>query len=388
MDNTRLTRVLLILLIILAALVLAQMLWQLLSGFADQLLLFLLGWLVAFVLNPVVLVVSAHPIPHRLAHAFGPVLGTERTRRLETWGVSRGVAVVTTYLALFLGLVLLVAILAPTAVVQLSLLAKQMPDHIAQAPVAGVWAQDQLARFGVQLNVKDALSAGLAGLQSVAAELIQNTLGIFTSVLGLFASLFFVLIIGFIITLDGPRLLLGIMRVVPSSFKNDIQFLGQSIERTFGGFIRGQLIQALLLSIGTAVVMSLFGVDFVLIASLFAGLFMLIPLVGPFLALLPPLLVVLLQSPGVAIWVLLILLIFQLGITNLLMPRLMSEAVGLHPLLVFAAIVFSIKIAGFWGAFFGIPVVGVLWAMAKFLIVEWSGSGVPASSPLTEGEIK
>lgn len=52
MDNTGLTRVLLIVLIMLAALVLAQMLWQLLSRFADQLLLFLLGWLVVFVLNP------------------------------------------------------------------------------------------------------------------------------------------------------------------------------------------------------------------------------------------------------------------------------------------------------------------------------------------------
>lgn len=81
-------------------------------------------------------------------------------------------------------------------------------------------------------------------------------------------------------------------------------------------------------------------------------------------------------------------MIFQLGITNLLMPRLMSEAVGLHPLLVFAAIIFSIKIAGFWGAFFGIPVAGVLWAMAKFLFGERREISGPAGLELTEGEIK
>lgn len=388
MDNTRLTRVLLILLIILAGLFLAQMLWQLVSGLADQFLLFLLGWLVAFVLNPVVLLVSEHPIPHRLALALEPALGAERARQLGNWRVSRGVAVAVVYLALFLALLLLVAIFAPTAIVQLSLLAKQMPELMAQVPVAGAWAQDQFARFGVHVNVQDVLSAGLAGLQSYAAQLIQNALGIFTSLLGLFADLFFVLILGFIITLDSPRLLLGIKQVIPASIKNDIQFLGHSVDRTFGGFIRGQLIQALVQLLATVIVMSLFGLDFVLVASLFAGLFMLIPLVGPFLALLPPLLVVLLQSPGVAIWVLLILLIFQLGITNLLMPRLMSEAVGLHPLLVFAAIIFSIKIAGFWGAFFGIPVAGVLWAMAKFLFVERREISGPAGPELTEGEIK
>jgi predicted PurR-regulated permease PerM len=134
MDNTRLIRVLLILLIILAGLVLAQMLLQLLSGFADQLLLFLLGWLVAFILNPVVLLVSGHPVPHILVHALEPVLGTERTMRLGNVRVSRGVAVAVVYLALFFALLLLVAIFAPTAIVQLSLLAKQMPGLVAQVP--------------------------------------------------------------------------------------------------------------------------------------------------------------------------------------------------------------------------------------------------------------
>jgi predicted PurR-regulated permease PerM len=267
-------------------------------------------------------------------------------------------------------------------------MANQMPEHLEQVPVAGVWAQDQLAGLGVYLNVQDALRAGLAGLQIYASALIQNALGIFTSLLGLVANLFFVLIIGFIITLDGPRLLAAIMQLFPDSINVHLQFLGQSIDRTFGGFIRGQLLQALLQAIGTAVVMSLFGLNFVLVAGLFGGLFMLIPLVGPFLALLPPLLAVVVQSPGVAIWVLAILLILQLVITNILMPRLMSEAVGLHPLLVFAAIIFSIKIAGFWGAFFGIPVAGVLWAMAKFLFVEWREIGVPVEHELTKVEIK
>jgi len=362
------------------------MVWQLLSGFADLLLLFLLGWLVAFVLNPVVFQLSEHPIPHWLARALEPALGAERAQSLRNWRVSRGAAVASVYLVLLLLVVILVALLAPTAIAQLSLLANQLPDYMAQVPVAGVWAQDQLARFGVRLNVQDAIRAGLAGLQGYAATLIQNALGIFTSLLSLFANLFFVLILGFIITLDGPRLWRGILKLVPDSFNSEMQFLERSIDRTFGGFIRGQLIQALLQSLGTAIVMTLFGLDFVLIASLFAGLFMLIPMVGPFLALLPPLLVVVFESPGGALWVFVILLILQFAIVNVLMPRMMSKAVGLHPLLVFAAILFGIKIAGFWGALFGIPVAGVLWAMGKFFFEEWRGENRTAQSKLADEE--
>jgi predicted PurR-regulated permease PerM len=62
-KRSRLINTLLALLILLATLYLAQMLWQLLSGYADLILLFLLGWLLAFILNPLVSQLSEHPAP-------------------------------------------------------------------------------------------------------------------------------------------------------------------------------------------------------------------------------------------------------------------------------------------------------------------------------------
>ena len=370
-DNSRLIRILLILLIILAALFLAQMLVELISAYGDLLLLFLLAWLVSFVLNPVVFRLSEDPVPHSLADALKPALGEERAVRLKDWHVSRALAVVIVYLGLVLSLVVLSALFAPTAIAQLTQLAGHMPEYMARAPEASGWAQDQLLRFGIRLKVEDAVRSALSGLQGYATTLIQNALVILTSILTILANLFIVLILGFYITLDGPRLRRNILKVIPSSFYDEIRFLGQSVDRTFGGFIRGQLFQAFLQMIGTAIVMTVVGLNFVLVASLFAGLFMLIPLIGPFLALLPPLLVVLIQSPGIAPWLVVILFVYQFVIVNVLMPRVMSDAVGLHPLLVFAALLISIKLAGFWGAFFGIPIAGVLWAMAMFFLDQW-----------------
>jgi len=115
----------------------------------------------------------------------------------------------------------------------------------------------------------------------------------------------------------------------------------------------------------------LFAQNFILIASLLSGVFMLIPLLGPFLALIPPLLVCLIQSPHLAFWLFLILLIYQLIIVNVAMPRVLSQAVGLHPLLIFAALLIGIRVAGIWGAFFGIPIAGVLWAMVNYVFQRW-----------------
>lgn len=367
----RLVNILLILLIMLATYYLAQVLWQLLSGYADILLLFLLGWLVSFVLNPIVFQLSARPVFLGLASALKPILGEARAEKLTRVRFSREVAVILVYLVLVLLIVAGAAMLAPTAITQLTTLARHLPEYVAQAPEATGWVEAQLARIGIGVNINTAVQTALASLQTYAASIIQNALSIFTGLMSLLANLFFVLIIGFIMTMDGLRLRRVVMSRIPKKYHDEIRFFSTSVDQTFGGFLRGQLIQSLLVAIGTAVAMTLFGLNFVLIASLFAFLFMLIPLVGPFLALLPPLLVVLIQLPEMTVWLIVILFVYQFVIVNVLMPRVLSDSLGLHPLMVFAAILISVRVAGFWGAFFGIPVVGVLWAMGLFFFERW-----------------
>ena len=372
MEKSPLIRVLLILLICIAALFLAQMLWQLLSGYADLILLFILGWLVSFVLNPLVAQLSQHPVPTALRHFLESLLGSSRAQAVMAFRFSRGAAVVAVYLVVVLAIIIGIALVVPPAIVQLSELARHLPEYMNEVPQTSVWVQNEIAKMGIRLNVEQAVQSALGSLQSYAAEMVKNALGIFTGLLGFFANLFFVLIISFIIALDGPNIRnIILVNLIPKQYHDEFRFFTESVDRTFGGFIRGQIIQAFIVGIGTAIAMTALGLNFVLIASLFAGLFMLIPLVGPFLALIPPFLVCIAQTPELTVWLLLALFIYQFIIVNVLMPRVMSEAVGLHPLLVFAALLVSIKVAGFWGAFFGIPVAGVLWVMAMFFFKRW-----------------
>ena len=371
MERSRLFNILLVLLILIATLFLAQMLWQLLSGFADIILLFILGWILSFVLAPVVEDLCAHPVPLLIVDMLRPLAGEARANRLARVHLSRTTAVLVVYIGLLLVIVAIVALFIPPMVAQLTQLARHLPDYMGLAPELGGWIQDQLAGFGIQVNFEPAVQAGLTGLQGAASSLVQNALGIFSGLINFLANLFLILILSFYISLDGSRLRHLFLDLVPESFQREANYLSQSVNRTFGGFIRGQLAQAFLMGVGTAVVMSVFGLNFVLVVSLFVTLFMLIPLIGAVLALLPPLLVVLTQSPELAIWLLIILFIYQFVIVNVLMPRVLSNALGLHPLLVFAGILIGIKVGGFWGAFFGIPVVGVIWAMIVFLFEGW-----------------
>lgn len=374
MERSRLLNILLVLLILIAALALAQMLWQLLSGFADIILLFILGWILSFVLDPVVDDLCEDPIPDVIVRAATPLLGPRRARRLSEWCLSRTPAVIVVYLGLLVLVIVIVALFVPPTVVQLTQIASRLPDYMDRAPQAGFWVQNQLARIGIRVNIENAIQGAVTALEGTATLFVQNALGIFTSLITFLANVFIVLVLSFYISLDGSRVRHRLLSMVPESFQREANYLSVSVNRTFGGFIRGQFLQAFLIAVGTAVAMQLAGLNFIMAASLFAFLFMLIPLVGPVLALLPPLVIALFQVPDTTIWLLIALFLYQSVIVNILMPRVFSKALGLHPLLVLAAILIGIKVGGFWGAFFGIPFASVIWAMGEYFVEKWQRS--------------
>ena len=87
---------------------------------------------------------------------------------------------------------------------------------------------------------------------------------------------------------------------------------------------------------------------------------MAIPFFGPFVAWAPPVLVAFLTQSGDTLPAFILMGIGWLLVMNLLQPRLMQEAVGIHPIVVLGSVLIGAKIAGIAGAIFGIPIAAVL----------------------------
>ena len=79
-----------------------------------------------------------------------------------------------------------------------------------------------------------------------------------------------------------------------------------------------------------------------------------------------PVTIALLTNPDAALFLFLALLALQQVIFNVLAPRILSRQVGIHPLLVFFAVLTGARVAGVWGAIFGVPIVAVLVTMISF----------------------
>ncbi len=372
MRRSAWVNVLVVLLVIIAGGYVAQMVWQLLSQFADIILLFVLAWLVAFALGPLIDRINGKPLPLEAIALAGRLFGPGGERRAEGFRYTRTLAVAIVYVGLALALILSIAALVPPTIVQVDQLAIQFPTLAKNAPDLAAEGQRLATDLGIRIDVQAAVTSLLGAIQSLATSVLQNAVVILTSVLSLVGNLLFVLILSFFFALDGPRLFRAIFSIVPESFDTEVRMLSVTVDRAFGGFIRAQLLQALLVGLGTAVVTIVFDQPFALVASLFAGLFMLIPFVGSPLALVPPILVALLHDPGQAVFSVGILLVYQLIIVNVIMPKILGDALGLHPLVIIASLLIGIKVGGFWGAFFGVPVAGVIATMALYFYRRWA----------------
>lgn len=115
------------------------------------------------------------------------------------------------------------------------------------------------------------------------------------------------------------------------------------------------------------VILALFGIPASMTWGVLAGLLMVIPLFGAALSFLPPLLAILLTDPSQVLLVLIPIAILQIVIANVLVPRIVGNALGLHPMVTIISLLIGIKLAGFWGAFFAMPIAGILSSLGAYL---------------------
>jgi predicted PurR-regulated permease PerM len=194
--------------------------------------------------------------------------------------------------------------------------------------------------------------------------------------LGVLLSLFTVLILSFfMMTLGRPFLEKG-RSYLPRTLDPDMDAVQKVIDRAFGGFVRGQLILSTVYGVAITAILLAFSlvpgsgsqlVHFAALAGILGGLIMIIPAVGTMLSMIPPILVGVLALPDwphriaviVAIWAL------NVVVSDVLGPRVMSDAVGINPILSFGALIVGAKLGGVLGAFFAAPILAVLLAVLE-----------------------
>lgn len=137
-------------------------------------------------------------------------------------------------------------------------------------------------------------------------------------------------------------------------------------DQSFGGFIQGKLIDAVIISILTFISFWIFDIPYPVLLSIIIGITDIIPIFGPFIGAIPSTFIVLIAAPEKVIIMLLLILIIQQVDGNYIGPKILGESTGLSALGVFASIIIMGGYFGIIGMLIGVPT----FAVAQYLITK------------------
>ncbi len=346
----RVLRVLLTLITVIVAIYAVKLTWSSLVAFGDIILLFFLAWVVAFILEPL-------------------------STYLRRVGMPRPLAVSLIYLALAVVISGVIVLTIPIIGDQIRRLAGELTDAFSASNLDQISANltHTLQLMGFRQRDAAHIVSQVWGqipayTATAANQAVTVATSAITSILTLLFDAFLVIILSFYMMLDGERLVAGAIRRLPPRWSDDARMFRNAVTQIFGGFLRAQLVVGLIYSALTWLALMLLGQANSLPVALICGLLMLLPFIGAFLAVAPPVALVLLQTPtdqlAAKLIILMIALIIAQQITlQIIAPRVFGSTMGVHPLLLFAGLLIGAKVGGVWGAFFAGPVVAIAYAM-------------------------
>jgi predicted PurR-regulated permease PerM len=168
-------------------------------------------------------------------------------------------------------------------------------------------------------------------------------------------------IVAFYLLVDLPDVRRRTEALIPERSKPEVLFLGHRLNLVVGGFFRGQVAVAFI--VGTMVSVGLFvlGLKAWLIVGMIAGVFNMIPLIGPYIGAIPGIVLALTtKDTKAAIGVVLIMVAAQQIDNHFVTPMVMKRAVHLHPAAVMMSLLAFGTIGGFFGLLIAVPVTAAL----------------------------
>ena len=321
-----------------------------------------------------------------LAYLLDPLVD-----RMERLGMGRlaGTALVLSVFVLLFVLALLSAI---------PLLANQTSAFIAKAPAYAQRIQQLVTEYGGPLferfggagrlkEIESSLASGMGEGAKWLGGVVTSLLSGGQAILGLVSLLVLTPVVAFYMILDWDHMVARIDSWLPRKHADTIRGLVTEMDQSVAGFLRGQALICLLLGLFYAVALSAAGLNFGFLIGIVSGLINFIPYVGSLTGLL--------LSTGVAVaqfwpdWtmVLAIIGIFAIGQFvegNILQPKLLGNAVGLHPVwLMFALLAFG-SLFGFVGIMLAVPLAAVIGVLVRFSLRKYLESPLYGPHPPEE----
>ncbi|MDD4599780.1 putative transport protein YhhT [bioreactor metagenome] len=331
----RLVRVTIILLIVLLS---SYFLWLVRSGLYP----FIIALFLAYLLNPAV------------AH-------------VEQKGFKRIWAIIIIYSLVFGVLAFGGIKLVPLLIKELENFAREIPQitNIGQQFLENFQAQYQNSAlpFSLRIAFDKALLSVETEVQAFTAAIVDGIINSISYFIGIIISP----VLAFYLLHDWNEIKEKLLLFLPGKWRYEVITVVRDIDKVLNGLIRGQLLIALLVGILVSTGLYLLNVKFALLIGILAGILDIIPYFGAIIGATPAVTLALLDSPFLALKVIVLFLVIHQLEGTVIGPKILGESVGLHPLSVIFFVFVGGELGGLPGMLLGVPLAAIIKVVFRHL---------------------
>ena len=311
------------------------------------------------------------------AYLFNPLV-----ERLQRRGVSRALSVSLLFIVLSLAVIGILLVLIP-------FIERQIANFLEQLPRWTEWAQSTAApwlenRFGVQMGSFD--PQGLINMLQghwkeaggFATTLLAGVTKSGTAVISWALNLVIVPVAAFYLLRDWDIVVRHVHALIPRAIEPTVVRLTRESDDRLGGFLRGQLSVMIVLGVVYAVGLWMVGISVGPLIGMVAGIISFVPYLGAIVGVTMGIIAALVQYQD-AYHVMLVLIVFAVGQTlegYVLVPKLVGDKIGMHPVAVMFAILAGGELFGFVGVLLALPIAAVAMVLLRYAYERYTASNL------------
>ena len=279
----------------------------------------------------------------------------------------RAIAVMIVYLLIFSFIAGGFFFLGPKIGHEFKEFTKEIPQITSSIEKKVSNIQSNLNNYHIPVNLNSLTITLKKRFSTVTSDPMTNILGVAASTFHFMFYLLACAVISYYFLLDGHKIAHEFTKFIPNRYQGNIRQLLIELDKCLRGFYGGMVKLAFINATVMFTAYLTMKLPYALLLALWHFVSFIIPVVGGWIGLIPALLVIAFTSP-IKIW---IPIVVYEGFTrliqdNLITPKIMGDAIGMHPVVVLIAVLAGLKTAGIIGIVFALPLFGAINVILKY----------------------
>lgn len=298
-----------------------------------------------------------------LAYLFTPLISYLKKRNFTREG-----ATFLLLVAIFSIILVFSLILLPRLVEELENFSKMVPNYVYSVNQIIAYLDQSYHAFNLPAVIQQFIKEFLQQIEKEMLDAGKRFTEVLVNSVSVFFSLMLAPIITYYILRDMDLIKKKLMYIVPSGCKGIFLKYSRRINKIFIGYLRGQVWVSVIVVILVSISLYILKVKFYLLLGIIAGVTNMIPYIGPVIGAVPAVFIALLSSPLQALGTVAVYVLIQQIESSVVAPKIMSEEVGLHPLVIIFSILAGAELFGIWGLLFAIPLAGITKVVLELIL--------------------